>query len=157
MSVKDKVIVLLHDVSSAQRLVDMARLVYGLGFNVFLVSKVYGGAATSGVPEVSRLALKLGKQFAVLPNVKEAIFLLEPEKVFIVSREHGEPTDPKSIADKVASSQGKVLLVFGGTESSPGKNVVGLGEPVYIVGTDARIGAIGEAAIILYSLVLQHS
>ena len=148
---KAKVTVLVHDVSSAHRLRDMAKLGYGLGFTHLVATKVYGAAASSGVPVATRLALRLGRSFSVLPSVKDAIELLAPGKVVIVSREYGEPVEPWSFAEKLASQE-NVLIVLGGIDAAPGKDVVGLGEPVYPVGTEARLTPVAEAALLLYPL-----
>ncbi|RUM47880.1 MAG: recombinase RecB [Hyperthermus sp.] len=142
-------IVVLHDVSSAQRLIDMARLVYGMGFKYFIASKVYGAAASSGVPEASRLALRLGRFFSVLPSVREAVEIFEPSMTLIVSYEHGEPLSLEEVGELIERER-KVLLVLGGIEPGPGKDVVGLGKPIYIRGVESRIGAVAEAALILY-------
>jgi len=149
--VKARVAVLVHDVSSAQRLIDMAKLVYGLGFTHLVATKVYGAAASSGVPEVTRLALRLGRSFSVLPSVKDAIELLSPDRVVVVSKEYGEPMDPWSYAEKLAGQQ-SVLIIFGGIDAAPGKDVVGLGEPVYLVGAETRLTPVAEAALFLYPL-----
>jgi len=149
---KARVTVLVHDVSSAQRLIDIAKLAYGLGFTHLVATKVYGAAASSGVPEATRLALRLGRSFSVLPSVKDAIELLAPDKVVVVSREYGEPVEPWSYAEKLAGSQGGVLIVFGGIDAAPGKDVAGLGEAVYPVGAEARLTPVAEAALFLYPL-----
>lgn len=145
------VIVVLHDVSSAQRLIDMARLVYGLGFSDFIVSKAYGAAASSGVPEASRLALRTGKRFAVLPSARDAVTLTGASSVFIVSSEYGEPMGLDELATLILAEE-KPLILFGGIDPAPGKDVAGLGRPVYIRGAGTRLGPVAEAALILYTL-----
>ena len=145
------VVVVLHDVSSAQRLIDMARLVYGLGFSDFIVSKAYGAAASSGVPEASRLALKMGKRFAVLPTARDAVTLTNASTVFVVSSEYGEPMSPDEIASLILSEE-RPLILFGGIDPAPGRDVAALGRPIYIKGAGTRLGPIAEAALILYTL-----
>ena len=147
-----EILVVMHDVSSAQRLIDMARLVYGLGLRQFIATKLYGAAASSGVPDVMRLALRLNRGFHVLPHVRDAVEAFGPSKVILVSHDYGESL---SLSDIVArlSSEKKVLLVFGGSETAPGKDIAGLGEAIYPAGLEARVGPVAEAAIILYSLI----
>lgn len=148
-----RLVVLLHDVSSAQRLIDMARLVYGLGLREFLASKVYGAAASSGVPEVSRMALKMGRVFAVLPGARDAVEVVNPEAVIIVSREYGEVMSLDEIAEAVKTVEGSVLLVFGGIDAAPSKDVAAMGKAVYPRGAETRLGPVAEAAMILSRLV----
>ncbi|NOZ88828.1 MAG: exonuclease [Crenarchaeota archaeon] len=147
----DGLVVLLHDVSSAQRLIDTARLVYGLGLRSFVASKVYGAAASSGVPEASRMAMKLGRLFAVLPSARDAVELLQPDAVIVVSRDYGEPLEASEIAEKLAKAK-KPLLVLGGIDAAPSKDVAALGEALYIAGVEHRLGPVAEAAIILAAL-----
>ncbi len=147
-----EILVALHDVSSAQRLIDMARLVYGLGLRQFIATKLYGAAASSGVPDVMRMALRLNRGFYVLPHVKDVVEVFGPDKVIIVSRDYGEVVSVDDIIARLSSDAGKALLVFGGTEASPGRDVAGLGESLYPAGLEARVGPIAEAAIILYPL-----
>ena len=147
----DKYVILIHDVSSAQRLIDFAKLVYGLGFKILVASKVYGAAASSGIPEVMRLAIRKGKIFTVLSEAKEAVELFEPEKVVVVSREYGEPIEPNDLASKLGDYR-KTLIIFGGIDPAPGKDVVGLGEAVYPIATESRLGPVAEAALLLYPL-----
>ncbi len=149
-----EVIVVLHDVSSVQRLVDMARLVYGLGLRSFVASKVYGAAATNGVPEVTKMALKLGAGFYVVPSVREAVELLRPDTVLVVSYEHGEPVDPGEVA---GLARGRTMIVFGGSEAAPTREEVGLGKAIYPRGVRGRLGPIAEAALLLYPLLAGRS
>ncbi len=146
-----ELIVVLHDVSSAQRLIDTARLVYGLNAGYFLVTKAYGSAASSGVPEVNRLALRLGKGFAVLSSLRDAVELLSPKTVFVVSYEYGEPMEPAEIAEELRKAEKPAMIVLGGIDAAPGKDAVSIGKPVYIRGASTRLGPVAEAALILYS------
>ncbi len=144
-----RVIPVIHNVSSYQRLNDMARLVYALGLDVLVATKVYGGAAQSGVPEVTRMALKHGKSFVALPDLPDAVEVLKPDRVVIVSREHAAQTiDPGDLA----VSEGTVMIVFNGGEPDFTRAEASLGTPVYFRGLDERIGAIAEAGIILYAI-----
>ena len=147
-----EILVAMHDVSSAQRLIDMARLVYGLGLKQFIATKLYGAAASSGVPDVMRLALRLNRGFYVLPHVRDAVEAFNPGKVIIVSHDYGELLPISEIVARLSNEE-KVLLVFGGSEAAPGKDIAGLGEAVYPAGLEARIGPVAEAAIILYPLI----
>jgi SpoU rRNA methylase family enzyme len=144
--------IVLYDVSSAQRLIDMAKLVYGLGFRQLIVVKAYGAAAASGIPEANRMALKLGKGFAVLPSLRDFVDLYNPARIVVVSREYGEPMAPDEIAAKLRTAEKPAALIFGGIDPAPGKEAINMGEAVYIAATETRLGPVAEAAIILEAL-----
>lgn len=140
----------IHNVSSVQRLVDFAKLVYALDLGLLVASRVYGAAAQSGIPEVMRLAFKSNKSFLVLPDIGDVLELLRPDVTLIVTFDYaGELIDPFN--PPVYS--GRVLAVFNGGEPDFSTGEVGFGKPVYIKGVSRRIGAVAEASIILYSLL----
>jgi len=143
-----KIIVVLYDVSSAQRVIDVAKTVYGLGYMHYVAVKAYGAAASSGVPEVNRLALKLGKSFAVLPSVKDLVDIYRPERIIVISREYGEPIAVDELASRICQ-EGTTLLILGGIDPAPGKDVAAIGEAVYIENTETRLGPVAEAGIVL--------
>jgi SpoU rRNA methylase family enzyme len=144
------VIPVIHNVSSVQRLVDMARLVYGLDIGLLVASRVYGAAAQSGIPEVMRFAFKSGRSFLVLPDVSDVIELLKPDVTLVVTLDYAEelldPSNPPVYS-------GRVVIVFNGGEPDFSASEVKLGKPIYIKGVSRRLGAIAEASIILYSLL----
>lgn len=144
-----EVLPVIHNVSSAQRLIDMARLSYGLGLKSLVATKVYGGAAQAGVPEVMRMALKAGRGFAVLADLRDFVEVMKPSEILIVSKEHArELIDPAS----PPVYEGLVALVINGGEPDFSPQEVAVGRPVYIKGIEQKIGAVAEAAILLYSL-----
>lgn len=144
-----EVIPVLHNVSSTQRVVDMARLVYSLGIESLVVTKAYGGGAQSGVPEAMRISLKANKRLIVLPDLRDAVELLKPGEVYIVSYSMAEELiDPAS----PPGYEGRVLIAFNGGEPDFTPSEASLGKPVYIKGVRDRIGALGEASILLYAL-----
>ncbi len=143
-----EVIPVIHNVSSVQRVVDMARLAYSLDYDVLVVTKAYGGAAQSGVPEAMRLALREGKSLITLPDLEDAVGLLNPDKTLLVTRDYQarpiDPLDPPGV-------EGRVLIVFPGGEPDFTASEARLGEPVYPLGVPrGRMGAVAEAAVILY-------
>ncbi|MCE4605354.1 MAG: RecB-family nuclease [Desulfurococcales archaeon] len=144
-----EIIPVLHNVSSVQRLVDLARASYQLGFKALAVSKVYGGAAQSGVPEAFKLALKYGSSLLVLPDLDDVVDALSPDRVLIIT-----PREPETIIDPVSPPRldGKVLIVFNGGETGFSPSEEKLGARTYIAGVDSRLGAVAEAGIILYTL-----
>uniref|UniRef100_A0A7C1P071 Exonuclease n=1 Tax=Thermofilum pendens TaxID=2269 RepID=A0A7C1P071_THEPE len=147
-----KVIPLLHNVSSPQRVVEVAKAAYGLGYDIFVVSKPAGAAAQSGVPEAQRIALREGKTLVVLPSIEVAAELLGAETlVFVVSRKFADkPLEEviKSLAGKGAEQ--KVLMVFGGAEPGLSAREMEMGERVYVSGIGNDVGPTALAVIALY-------
>ncbi len=140
--------------SSVQRLVDLARASYQLGFKALAVSKVYGGAAQSGVPEAFKLALKYGASLLVLPDLPDVVESLSPDRILIVT-----PREPEVLLDPSSPPQldGRVLVVFNGGETGFSPSEEKLGSRAYIAGVEGRLGAVAEAGIILYTLSLGAS
>ena len=134
--------------SSVQRLVDLARASYQLGFKVLAVSKVYGGAAQSGVPEAFKLALKYGSSLLVLPDLGDVVDALSPDRILIIT-----PREPEVLVDPASPPQldGRVLIAFNGGETGFSPSEEKLGARTYIAGVDSRLGAVAEAGIILYT------
>ncbi len=149
-----RLVPVLHNVSSIQRLVDTAKLVYALGLRELVVTKAYGAAAQHGLAEVGRLAYKLDRGFFVLPDLRDAVELIRPDKVLIVSLEHArERLDPA----RPPTLEGVVMIVFNGGDPDFAAHEAALGEPVYIEGVDQRLGAPAEAALILYPIIRASS
>ncbi len=144
-----ELIPVLHNVSSIQRVVDMARLTYALGYDTLVVTKAYGGAAQSGVPEAMRIALKEGKKIIVLPDLSDALQLLSPENTLVVSRDYAvEFIGP----GRVPRLDGRVLVLFSGSDPDFTVEEARKGTPIYIEGVNRRLGPVAEASIILYLL-----
>lgn len=145
-----EVIPVLHNVSSVQRLVDAARLAYGLGLRLFAATKVYGAAAQSGVPEAMRVALRSNGGFLVLQDLHDALEVFKPDVVLLVSYSHARETiDPLN----PPVYDGRVLVVFNGSEPDFSASEAALGKPVYFRGLSGRLGPIAEAALLLYGLL----
>jgi SpoU rRNA methylase family enzyme len=145
-----KVIPVIHNVSSVQRVVDMARLVYSLGLDELVVSKAYGAAAQHGIPEAMRIALKAGKSLLVLPDLDDAVELLRPDEVLIVSFERAELRDVEELIKGLEHKN--VMVVFNGGEPDFSPEELKLGKTIYLPNVKARLGPIAEAGILLYFL-----
>lgn len=148
-----RIVPVLHNVSSVQRLVDFARLVYNLGLNELVVTKAYGAAAQHGIAEAGRLSYKLGKGLVVLPDLSDAVELMKPEVVLLVDPERAE----EDVDVNPPVNDGVMLVVFNGGEAGFAPHELRLGKPVYIKSVSERLGAVAEAAIILYQLTRIHS
>ena len=144
-----EIIPVLHNVSSVQRVVDMARLAYGLGIDTLVVTKAYGGAAQSGVPEAMRIAMRENKRFIVLPDLADAVSLLNPDTVLLVTRDYNP--EPLSIAQP-PRYDGRVIVAFSGSEPDFTPSEASMGKPVYPAGVPGRLGTLAEAALVLYAL-----
>ncbi|MEZ0345025.1 MAG: RecB-family nuclease [Infirmifilum sp.] len=149
------VIPVLHNTSSAQRLAEVARTVYGLGFNHFIVTKAVGSAAQVGVPEAQKLAYKSGKNLLVLADLPEAVELLQPKKVLLVMPgKYGGRRLQDTLAEleKDTTENNKVFIVFGGAEPGLSQRELRLGEVVSPEGIEEDIGTVALAAITLYKI-----
>lgn len=148
-----KVIPVIHNTSSVQRLVDMARIVLSMNIDLLVATKVYGAAAQSGIAEAFRLLLKAGKGLVVLPELKDAVETYGSTQVFLVDKEHAtELIDPLS-GDFASGSGGPIMLVFNGSDAPFGPQELSLGKPVYIKGLSYRAGSTAEASLLLYGLL----
>lgn len=144
-----EIIPVLHNAYSTQRLIESARTVYGLNFKLFIVTKASGSAAQVGVPEVQKLAMKMGKSFAFLPDLPDAIEILKPDKIILIVPKRYAST---SLVEVLKEATGRVMIVFGGSEPGLSKKELELGIPAYIEGVEEDLGPVGFLAIILYEI-----
>jgi len=148
-----RVIPVIHNVSSVQRLTDMARLVYGLGYRLLVVTKPQGAAAQYGVPEASRIAFRSGGSIAVLPDLSDALEVFKPTRLYVFTAEYaGDLIDPTSPGIPEGS-----MLAFNGGDPDFTPQEARMGTPVYIRGASSRLGALAEASIVLFALASQGS
>ncbi|MEM2757298.1 MAG: RecB-family nuclease, partial [Sulfolobales archaeon] len=68
--------IVANNASSPQRLIDVAKVVYNFEYsniiNTLVITKPVGSAAQVGIPEISKLAYKLGRTLVILPSINEA-------------------------------------------------------------------------------------
>ncbi len=103
-------IVTYHDVHSVAKLQEIARIVFAYdNVDLFVISRPQGTAAQTGVPEIHLAAAKKGKKILVVPDLKDAVELLKPEHVFIITRKAEKTLDPKEVGKKD-------MIVVAGTE-----------------------------------------
>ncbi len=146
----ERIVPVLHNVFSPQKVVESARLVYGLGFKLFVVTKASGSAAQTGVPEAQKLALKLNRAFIYLSDLDDAIELLGPSTVFTVVPPPyaSEELTKDHVLDAVA--KGRVLIVFGGSDPGLSRRELEKGLAVYPPGITGDVGSVGLLAVTLY-------
>ncbi len=99
-----------HDVHSVAKLVEIAKMAFAFPHvNVFVISRAQGNAAQTGVPEVHMRAYRAGKKLLVVPDLKDAVELLKPDKVIIIARKAEKPFEPREITEHT-------MVVVCGTE-----------------------------------------
>jgi SpoU rRNA methylase family enzyme len=148
--------VVLHNVHSASKTVETAQVVYGLGFSNFVVSKAEGSAAQAGVPDANRLAMKMKRNFMVLPDLKDVLDVLSTESPLLIV----SPMLTKERLDldqfsELTNSGERVVIVLSGSNSSFSRKEMDLGE-CRSLHAHVDIGPAGTAAILLYALSMKN-
>ncbi|AEB96129.1 MAG: RecB-family nuclease [Metallosphaera sp.] len=138
-----EIVVGLHNVTSSQRLLDFAKLAFSLNIKKLLITKVGGTAAQAGIPDVGRLALKYNKSLIILPDLKDAVELFSPSKIYLFSPYAEKEIEPGSI-------QENSILIFPGIENGFTKIEQSLGEHVTLRSMKIDVGPIPYASAILY-------
>ncbi len=144
--------VVLHNVHSASKTIETAQVVYGLGFPNYVVSKAEGSAAQSGVPDANRLALKMKRNFMVLPDLRDVLEVLSIDSPLLVTspRLVKERIDLTQLQEKTKSGE-RIAIILSGSNSSFSRKEMDLGDCKSLE-ADVDIGPAGSAAIILYAL-----
>ncbi|NPA87054.1 MAG: hypothetical protein GXO00_03530 [Candidatus Diapherotrites archaeon] len=135
-------IVVYHDVHSVAKLTEVYKIVAAYGVKTFVVSRAQGGAAQSGIPEISVRAFRDGVQLVVVPDLKDAIELFNPSRVIILSKRAEKPFDPSEVDEKT-------MIVVSGTEPDVSRKDL-LGEPRYV--EPRELGDVGRIAAVLCKL-----
>lgn len=150
--IKKQVFVVLQNVHAVSKVLDTAQVVYGLGFQNFVVSKAEGSAAQTGVPEANRMAVKMKRSFMVFPDLKDVLELLEVDRplLMVSPKLTKKRLNLDALASKVTSNE-RLVVVVTGSSSSFSRKEMDLGECVSLE-SDVDIGPSGTAAVILYLL-----
>ena len=148
----NNVYVVLHNVHSASKTIETAQVVYGLGFPNYVVSKAEGSAAQSGVPDANRLALKMKRNFMVLPDLRDVLEVLNISSPLLVTspRLVKERIDLTQLQEQTQSGE-RIAIILSGSNSSFSRKEMDLGDCKSLE-ADVDIGPAGSAAIILYAL-----
>ncbi|BDC19295.1 RecB-family nuclease [Acidianus sp. HS-5] len=144
------IIVGLHNITSSQRLIDFAKIVFNLGVEKLVITKASGTAAQVGIPEVGKLAFKLNKSLLILPDLKDSLELLKPSSIYLVSSNAKDEINVESLKN---GKEDQVLIVFPGIESGFTKIEQSIGNYVHIPKLLQDLGPEAEAAILLYMLL----
>lgn len=146
------VYVVLHNVHAVSKVIETAQVVYGLGLPNYLVSKAEGSAAQTGVPEANRLAMKMKGSFAVLPDLRDVLEMLDVEKPIMIASPVlvKERVDVGEIAKRIQDGE-RIVLVLSGSNSSFSRKEMDMGECLSL---EARvdIGPAGSAAVVLHGI-----
>ncbi|MCS7097290.1 MAG: RecB-family nuclease [Candidatus Methanomethylicia archaeon] len=144
------IIMVIHNIHSPQRLIELTKVFYGLGFKNLVVSKATGAASQIGIPEVQKISIKTGGRLIITSDLNDAIDLIKPNSILLaVPKPYGKSIyNPEEVAKRIIEGL-LVMIVIGGLE--PGLTIKELtyGEPVYI-DIEGDVGCVGLATIILY-------
>ncbi|TFG13460.1 hypothetical protein EU537_06220 [Candidatus Thorarchaeota archaeon] len=146
----DNVFVVLHNVHAVSKVIETAQVVYGLGFKNFVVSRAAGSAAQTGVPDANRLALKMKRNFMVLPDLVDVKELLDIEQPVIIPSPvlTKERLDLDTVSKDIKSGERIVIVVSGSNSSFSRKEMdMGICRSLH---ADVDIGPAGTIAVILY-------
>jgi len=144
-------IIAVHDVHSAVKLVDAARVAFSLGADLFVISKATSSAAQSGAPEVEKMAFKEGKKVLYVPDISDVIELVSPDVSYMIvpKRLSEEPLNINEIRELLEDGK-KVLLSFSGGTVSFSLKELEYGKPVYLKDIDEVLPPAALIAIVLY-------
>lgn len=146
----DNVFVVLHNVHAVSKVIETAQVVYGLGFKNFVVSRAAGSAAQTGVPDANRLALKMKRNFIILPDLVDVKELLDIEQPLLVPSPvlTKERLDLDNVSNDIKLGERIVIVVSGSNSSFSRKEMdMGICRSLH---ADVDIGPAGTVAIILY-------
>ena len=146
------VYVILHNVHSSSKTVETAQVVYGLGFSNFVVSKAEGSAAQAGVPDANRLAMRMKRNFMVLPDLKDVLEVLNVENPLLITSPvlTKERLDFDQLVKQVKSGE-RVAIMLSGSNSSFSRKEMDTGV-CRSLEAQVDIGPAGTAAIILHAI-----
>lgn len=146
----NRLAVVLHGAHGVEIVRQMAKLAYGLGSGLFILSKPTSAAAQLAVPEVSKLAFKKGKVLLVVPDIADVIELLSPVKsLFFAEGMRGEMFDEDDVIESLKT--GYVALFFSAAEPGFSSKEAERGRIVGFKFHD-EIGCIAMAAIALFRI-----
>jgi SpoU rRNA methylase family enzyme len=146
------VYVVLHNVHAVSKVMETAQVVYGLGFPNFIVSKAEGSAAQTGVPESNRLAMKMKGSFAVLPDLRDVLEMLDVDRPIMITSPVlvKERVNVDEMAKRIRDGE-RIVIVLSGSNSSFSRKEMDMGDCASL---EARvdIGPAGSAAIVLHGI-----
>ncbi len=146
----DRVAVVLHGAHGVEVVKQLAKVTFGFGAGLFVLSKPTSAAAQTAVPEVGRLAFKQGRGFLVVPDLADVQELLSPAlSLFFVEGERGEPFSEDEVLD--ALRRGYVAMFFSASEPGFSLKELERGRPVNLK-LPGEVGCVATASIALFKV-----
>jgi len=145
--------IIVHNVSSVQRLTDIARFILTYTKKqevpILVLSRVSGSAAQTGLAEVSKLAYKLGRPILITEGLDDALQIIQPEKSFIVLSQ-GEQVN--NILKELRENN-KVALILPGSEAAFSKYEASLATPIKVDELSEENGIVPLIAITIHKII----
>ncbi len=129
-----------HEVHSVAKLIEVFEAAAAYGVSTFVVSRAQGAAAQSGIPDISVRAWKKGIRLLVVNDLPEAIDILKPSKVLVLSGREGREVREGEIDENT-------MVVVTGTEPDTSKRDTYRGEVIRV--TPAGLGEVGRLVTVL--------
>jgi len=93
---------IFHNFASQIKLEEMARTALAYGAPIIVISKATGMAAQAGIPTVSRLVFEKGGKLLVTHSLEEALEVLKPQGVYLITDLAEEELKPEEIKEGYA-------------------------------------------------------
>ncbi len=122
---------IIHNVYSSVKLVEAVDVYLEYPeVDILVVSKAVSSAAQSGVPEAEKKAYLRGRKVLYVPDLKDAVEVLNLDKVYLIVPRRLSKTffDPDVIRKEAVEN--RVGLVFTGGDMSFTSAELSLGEPI---------------------------
>jgi len=123
---KTRYILLLHDTSSSNRVVNFTKIAcsYKDYVKLIIFSRVTGGAAQYGIPDSFKIGYKEGVNIIVLQDIEDAVELFKETPKIQFTRRYG--VEFKSLKDDILNniSSNEVMLMFSGSDVGFSENEV---------------------------------
>ena len=151
--VLNNLVIVLHNVTSVHRVIEVCKIVFGFGIKNFILSKVSGAAAQQGIPEVFKIGMKYNANIAVLPDLKDVTELLKPIRTYLLTFEQCNFKLQDLIQEIKELSSGNVLLVINGLDTTFTPKESELGKLTQVI--DRNIPSTGLLTITLFKIFEQ--
>ncbi|MCG3217889.1 MAG: hypothetical protein KAR35_02730 [Candidatus Heimdallarchaeota archaeon] len=144
-------LITLHNVGSSQRCQEFVQIASGLGFKNLAITKASGSAASRGIPQAQKIAVKSNANFMFLGNISDVIEVYNPDEIILVAPPpFGDDLwNPEEV--KKESEEKRLLLIFGGSSPGLSRRELDMGKAVNL-DVPIEVGSIGTLAIALYEL-----
>ena len=144
-------LITLHNVGSSQRCQEFVQIASGLGFKNLAITKASGSAASRGIPQAQKIAVKSSANFMFLANIPDVIEVYNPDEIILVAPSPfgDEIWNPEEITKKIGEK--RVLIIFGGSSPGLSRRELDMGKAVNL-DVPIEVGSIGTLAIALYEL-----